>query len=211
LFICERARSADNSHKYGRSFFPHTTIFISVTKDELIREEYHPKYFLAWRFIIFKPLQTFVMNEPFDKNTFDTWKKNLKPDANLPVCTTDALIDLTELENFISDIKVKGAKSIRVNLVRFNWKDNEPQKIKEKDDNHPIGCKWNLADGTNTSQVGIVINGADQIIRSADYTLKANDIFEANGDVRLLIPGGRQEGPSGHNPPGPVKRVKSGG
>ena len=142
------------------------------------------------------------MNTTIQKGRFDKWKSNLQPDGDLPVFTTDALINLDELDQFVSEMKGKQAKSNRINHVLFDWKDNDPQQIKEKDENHPRGCKSNVVKD-NTTQVGIVINGAGKIKTNPDYTIEADDIFEANGDIRLLIPGEEKEGPSGHNPPAP--------
>ena len=142
------------------------------------------------------------MNTTIKKDRFDKWKTNLQPNGDLPVWTTDALIKLDDLEKFVNEMKGKNAKSIRINLVRFDRKNNEPQKIKEKDDKHPRGCKWNVVKG-DTTQVGIVINGAGEITTNEDYTIEADDIFETNGDIQLLIPGEENKGPQGHNPPSP--------
>ena len=43
------------------------------------------------------------------------------------------------------------------------------------------------------------MNGARNFKQNADYTTQADDIIE-NGKVLMLIPGGKIEGPTGHNP-----------
>lgn len=148
------------------------------------------------------PLQTLVMKIPVATTILETWKNNLQPDSNTPVLTTDALITLTELEDFVTHIKGQRADSIRISLVRFDRNNNEPQSKKEKDNNFPIGCKWRIA-GDKT-QVAIAINGTKGFTQKEDYTTKATDIIEGTS-VFMLIPGGEIEGPTGHNPPTSTK------
>jgi cytochrome oxidase Cu insertion factor (SCO1/SenC/PrrC family) len=109
---------------------------------------------------------------------------------------------LADLESFIQDIKEKQADSVRINLVRFDWKDNEPQTTKENGDNFPLGCKWQVT-GKKT-QVAVVMNGARNYKQNPDYTTQADDIIE-NNELLMLIPGGKTEGPTGHNPKPPAK------
>jgi hypothetical protein len=139
------------------------------------------------------------MNKPINTSLVNVWKDNLQPAANTPVLTTHALITLDELESFVQQIKAKQADSIRVNLVRFDWKNNEPQTTKENGANFPLGCKWQVI-GDKT-QVAITMNGARNFKRNADYTTEADDIVE-NNEILMLIPGGEVEGPTGHNPSG---------
>ena len=140
------------------------------------------------------------MNKRIAKSVLEVWKKNLGPNTSTPVLTTNALITLKDLEEFVKTIKAKNADSVRINLVRFNRKKNEPQKIKENGSDFPRGCKWNVAKGTKT-QVAIAMNGTKGFKQNEDYTNEATDIVE-NGRLLMLIPGGEKEGPSGHNPPG---------
>lgn len=144
------------------------------------------------------------MDTTIEKNRFDTWIDNLKPDGDLRVWTSNGIIDIDEVDKFVNEMKGKGAKSIKINLVRFDWKVNEPQDVKEDGPNHPPGCTWKVV-GDNKTQVGIVINAAEEIIRDADYQIKAADIFEADDMIRVLIPGDKPKGPIGHNPPPPPK------
>src|SRR6476620_5451416 len=115
------------------------------------------------------------MNISVATPTLQTWKNNLQPDSNKPVLTTDALITLTELEDFVKHIKGQRADSIRISLVRFDPNNNEPQSKKEKDNKFPVGCKWRVA-GDKT-QVAIAINGTTGFTRNEDYTTNANDII----------------------------------
>lgn len=139
------------------------------------------------------------MNKEIDTPVFETWQKALSPEANLPVITTSALIDLKELEDFIAQIKQDKAESIRIHLLRFNWNQDEPQGKKKADGKIPPGCEWQIVDG-NKTQVAVAISGATKINVNADYVTDAKDIVK-NGKIRLLIPGGEKEGPTGHNPP----------
>jgi hypothetical protein len=139
------------------------------------------------------------MNKPIDTSVVKVWKDNLKPAGKTPVLTTHALITLDDLENFVEEIKAKQADSIRINLVRFDWKNNEPQAKKENGANFPIGCKWQVI-GKKT-QVAITMNGARNFRENRDYTIEADDIVE-NDQILMLIPGGEEEGPTGHNPSG---------
>ena len=138
------------------------------------------------------------MNKRIDTSLLKTWKDNLQPDATTPVLTTHALITLEELETFLQEIRQKKADSVRINLVRFDWKNNEPQTTKEKGDDFPLGCRWGVVG--NKTQVAIAMNGAKNFKRNSDYTTQADDIIE-NGELLMLIPGGEAEGPTGHNPP----------
>ena len=140
------------------------------------------------------------MNKPIDTTTLKTWKENLQPESATPVMTTEALITLKELESFMKEITEKKADSVRISLVRFDWKKNEPQTTKENGDNFPPGCKWQVT-GKKT-QVAIAMNGARNFKMNPDYTTEAEDIIE-NDQVLMLIPGGEAEGPTGHNPKPP--------
>ncbi len=142
------------------------------------------------------------MNKPIDTDTLKIWKKNLQPESATPVMTTEALITLKELESFMKEITEKNADSIRISLVRFDWKKNEPQTKKENGDNFPPGCKWQVID--KKTQVAIAMNGARNYKINPDYTTEAEDIIE-NDQVWMLIPGGEAEGPTGHNPKPPGK------
>lgn len=137
------------------------------------------------------------MNTPIATSTLKTWKDNLQPVSNTPVLTSYALITLDELETFVKQIKAKQADSVRINLVRFDWKNNEPQTTKENGANFPLGCKWQVT-GDKT-QVAIAMNGTKNYKKNADYTIQADDIIE-NNHIFMLIPGGEKEGPTGHNP-----------
>ena len=141
------------------------------------------------------------MNKRIDTSTLSTWKKNLNAVGSTPVLTTEALITLADLESFVQQIKAKQADSVRINLVRFDWKNNEPQTKKENGNNFPLGCKWQVT-GKKT-QVAIAMNGARNFTTNPqDYTIKADDIIE-NDEVLMLIPGEDGEGPTGHNPKPP--------
>src|SRR5215211_63589 len=109
------------------------------------------------------------MNKRIDTSLLKVWKDNLEPAGNRPVLTTHALITLGELETFVQQIKAKQADSVRINLVRFDWKNNEPQIEKENGNNFPLGCKWQVT-GTKT-QVAIALNGAINFKCNADYTI----------------------------------------
>jgi cytochrome oxidase Cu insertion factor (SCO1/SenC/PrrC family) len=137
------------------------------------------------------------MNKRIDTSILKAWKGNLQATANTPVLTTHALITLAELESFVQQIKAKQADSVRINLVRFDWKNNEPQSKKETGTDFPLGCRWQVTG--NKTQVAIALNGARNFTTNQDYTTQADDIIE-NGEVLMLIPGGEAEGPTGHNP-----------
>ena len=140
------------------------------------------------------------MNKSIDTTTLKVWKKNLQPESATPVLTTEALITLEDLESFIQEITEKKADSVRISLVRFDWKENEPQTKKENGADFPPGCKWQVT-GKKT-QVAIAMNGARNFKMNTDYTTEAEDIIE-NDELLMLIPGGAGEGPTGHNPKPP--------
>ena len=143
------------------------------------------------------------MYTPIASSTLETWKENLQPTTEKLVLTTDALITLEDLKEFMTALKEKKADSVRISLVRFDWNNNEPQIKKENSANgsgYPLGCTWQKV-GKKT-QVAIVMNGTKNYIENSDYTIKADDIVE-NNVVWMLIPGGLEEGPTGHNPKPP--------
>jgi len=140
------------------------------------------------------------MNKSVSKPLLKRWKDNLGETTDIPVLTTNALVSLEDLETFVQTIKAKNADSVRINLVRFDWKENEPQTKKEDGPDFPLGCRWIVADGTGKTQVAIAMNGAKGFHQNADYTDEAEDLVE-NGEVLMLIPGDLPEGPTGHNPP----------
>ena len=147
------------------------------------------------------------MNKKITPAEFKVWKDNLEPNGNMPVLTTDAIIDLDDLDLFLKEIRSKNANGIKINLVRFDWKKNEPQIEKDLDDKFPIGCQWSVAEN-NKTQVGIAINGTIMSKMKADYTTETKDIILDDGKILLLIPGGEQKGPISLNPP---KTTKPGG
>ena len=140
------------------------------------------------------------MNTTIETSTLDIWKDNLQPDSDTPVLTTHALITLDDLTTFVNKLREKQADSVRISLVRFDWNNNEPQEIKENGSNFPVGCTWQKV-GEKT-QVAIAMNGTKNYVEKSDYTLEAEDIVE-NNKVWMLIPGGKKEGPTGHNPKPP--------
>ena len=107
------------------------------------------------------------MNTPIATSTLKTWKDNLQPVSNTPVLTSYALITLDELETFVKQIKAKQADSVRINLVRFDWKNNEPQTTKENGANFPLGCKWQVTG--NKTQVAIAMNGTKNYKKNAIF------------------------------------------
>jgi hypothetical protein len=133
---------------------------------------------------------------------FDEWKRNLSPESDMPVITTSALIKLSELEDFIAQIKAEGGTGICVNLVRFTWDKDEPQVGKKTgNDNRPLkGCEWDFFNNTQKTQVALAISGTKNYKESPELIATADDI-KVNGKISLLIPGGEKEGPTGHNPP----------
>jgi hypothetical protein len=137
------------------------------------------------------------MNKRIRTPLLKIWKDNLEPAADMPVLTTHALITIDELENFVRQIKANQADSVRINLVRFDWKNNEPQVKKENGIDFPLGCKWQVT--RKKTQVAIALNGTKNFKMNTDYTIQADDIVE-NDELLMLIPGGEEEGPTGHNP-----------
>lgn len=126
------------------------------------------------------------------------WQNNLSANDGLPIITTSAIIKISELEDYIKQIK-PAADSVSVNLIRFTWNSDEPQG-KKRGPNAQVfaGCEWNVVKNGKT-QVAIAISPG-KYAEDKDLVASSVDIVN-NGKVLLLIPGGEKEGPTGHNPP----------
>jgi hypothetical protein len=138
------------------------------------------------------------MIETFKTTTFEEWQENLEPDSSTPVITTTAWIELGELKSFIREIEAKNAKGIGIHLIRFSWNKDEPQGNKSGA-GAPLGCQWLEAPNDKT-QVAIAISGTKNYnVDLQTYVIEAEDLTE-NGSIRLLMPGAKKDGPTGHNP-----------
>lgn len=125
------------------------------------------------------------------------WKQNLTDTAEDPILTTTAVIKLEDLEEFIREMKLKKANCANINLVRFTWNKDEPQRRTNPD----TICKWLYDEDSGKTQVAMIITPATYAETTDPLVGVGNDII-SNGHVRVLIPGNEDKGPTGHNPPG---------
>jgi hypothetical protein len=138
------------------------------------------------------------MIEAIPTKTFREWQNNLVISDNLPGITTSAVIKLSELEDFIKQIKPV-ADSISINLVRFTWNKDEPQGKKKDANAKPLqGCEWQFVTNGKT-QIAIAISAGKYSINN-DFVETSAEIIN-DDKILLLMPGGKDIGPTGHNPP----------
>jgi len=125
------------------------------------------------------------------------WVDNFKDHGELPFITTSALIQLSDLELFITKIKAQQADCIRVYFLRFGMNDAPTPKklVKGK---LAEGCKWHNASPTLT-QGTIAMVPAKNFSINKQFIFSADDIH-TNNMVTTLLPGIPSDG-TGLNPP----------
>ena len=151
------------------------------------------------------PLGTFIHSStPFDMlKTFSSpllgqWVLNFTGNKTLPFLTTSALIELTELEEFITAIKKQQADSVRVYFMRFG-PDDAPTDKGNVNGHLAEGCKWHMA-SSDLTQATIALVAAKNFQHDADFICSADDIVTDEG-MLTLYPGTIAVG-TNLNPPG---------
>ena len=139
------------------------------------------------------------MHQQFSTDELKRWIFSFKNNAQLPFITTSALIKLTDLEEFIAEIKKQQADSVRVYFLRFSLNDTPTAKF-EKEGKIVKGCVWHEA-ATGITQATIAMVPAKNFRHDNDFVFAADDIVLEN-QVMTLLPGIQQEG-TGLNPPSP--------
>lgn len=150
------------------------------------------------------------MVKQFSVSKFKEWEDAHSENPNLPCVTKSALIKLSELETFLNTVKNLGdADSVRISFLRFKMDDdsiNIPQEKKHwSNERIPVGCKW-IEAGEGLTQVAIAIIPTknhtldEELIERADNIIGEND-----SKILVLMPGGEDVGPTGHNPPPTAK------
>lgn len=139
------------------------------------------------------------MIQPTPTVKFEEWQKNHVISDNLPGLTTSAVIELDELKAYIQQIE-SNANSICINLIRFTWNLDEPQrKNLPAGTTLPAACEWLFVSNGKT-QTAIAMSPANYSIDDNSKLGTATDVL-INGQMHLLIPGLMPVGPTGHNPP----------
>lgn len=142
-----------------------------------------------------------IMKNKFEITRFKKWRDNFLKNPTLPAVTNSAFITKNDLKALLTDMDAMGADSARVYFLRFEKDVDEPQKNKKMiNGKAPAGCTWEEA-GKGLTQIAIAITPTTGFkIDPTSYLMSASDMPE-NGLITLLIPGGEEEGPTGHNPP----------
>jgi hypothetical protein len=146
------------------------------------------------------------MKKKFDFGTLEKWEKNFLDNQNVPFLTTSAIVEITELEEFIADAKKMKADSVRVSFMRFTKPpgslitDAPHGVIHGPDGNIFKGCVW-LEAKPGLTQAAVALMPCKNFSKDEQFVVHADVIVEAH-QVLTLIPGGSNGGPTGHNPPG---------
>lgn len=139
------------------------------------------------------------MHQNFSKEDLKRWIFKFKDNKQLPFGTTSALIELSDLEAFIAEIKKQQADCVRIYFLRFPL--NETPTAKNwVDGKIPKGCHWNEA-APGITQATIAMIPAKNFRQDPDLVFAADDIVLGN-QVTTLLPGIQKEG-TGLNPPSP--------
>jgi hypothetical protein len=126
------------------------------------------------------------MQKNFSPQRLKEWVTNFTENTSLPFITTSAVIELTELEAFITAIKEQEANCVRIYFLRFGPNDAPTDKINAKGQ-LAEGCKWRLASPALT-QATIAIVPAKNFGHDEDLICSADDIVTSKG-VLTLYPG----------------------
>ena len=148
--------------------------------------------------IIDSLLNPFDMLKTFPPPLLGQWVLNFTGNTDLPFVTTSALIELAELEAFISAIKKQQADSVRVYFLRFGPGDTPTDKS-EVNGQLAEGCKWHMA-SLGLTQATVALVPAKNFQHDADFICSADDIVTGEG-MLTLFPGTIAVG-TNLNPPG---------
>jgi hypothetical protein len=128
-------------------------------------------------------------------------KSNFADNDPMEVITRSAFISLSELEQFIEEIKAENnnVSGVRVSFIRF--KPGEIPAI-SNEDQHRAGCKFLFVKNDNGNvftQVSIAIVPVQNFRVDENYFTSADDLV-MNDLIKVLMPGIEKK-PTGLNPP----------
>src|SRR3954468_24699920 len=126
------------------------------------------------------------MQKSFSRQRLKQWVANFKDNETLPFITTSAVIELAELEAFITAIKEQDANCIRIYFLRFGPNDAPTDKSNVKGQ-LAEGCKWQMASPALT-QATIAMVPAKNFAHDKDFICSADDIVTSKG-ILTLYPG----------------------
>ncbi len=139
------------------------------------------------------------MHKNFSKDDLKRWIAEFKSFPELPFITTSALIKLSDLEEFVAEIKKQQADCVRVYFLRFSMTETPTAEIR-KDGKVVRGCVWHET-SIGTTQATIAMVPAKNFRHDPEFVFAADDIVLEN-QVMTLMPGIQKEG-TGLNPPSP--------
>ena len=148
--------------------------------------------------IIHSLLNSFDMLKSFQVPLLGQWVSNFTGNTDLPFVTNSALIELAELEAFISAIKKQQADSVRVYFLRFG-PDDAPTDKSAVNGQLAEGCKWHMA-SPGLTQATVALVPTKNFQHDADFICSADDIVTEEG-MLTLYPGTVAVG-TNINPPG---------
>ncbi|SFE50691.1 hypothetical protein SAMN05518672_10735 [Chitinophaga sp. CF118] len=138
------------------------------------------------------------MQQIFSTGQLNEWQSDFGDNHTLPFVTTSALIELKDLEEFITKCKEQQADCVRVYFLRFKLNDIPTAKVLV-DEKLAEGCKWQEASPEFT-QATIAMVPAKNFKHDEKYIFSADDIVVEN-HLLTLMPGTDNQG-TGLNPPG---------
>jgi len=137
------------------------------------------------------------MQKELSTTKLKEWISNFSDNDTMPFITTSALIDLEDLELFISKIKAQKADSVRIYFLRFGLNDT-PTAKKLISGKLAKGCKWHEAE-KGLTQATIAMVPAKNFKLDKELVFSADDII-LGGNIHALLPGIADKG-TGLNPP----------
>lgn len=147
------------------------------------------------------------MKDNFKLDEFKEWRENFLLNPILPSITHTVIIGRQDLEDLLADMERLGPECdcVKIYFLRFKMDGGKPQKVEKKVDGKvPIGCAY-LPAGNGMSQICIAITPAkDFKVDKTTYVVSATafkDPLVPTNEISLVIPGGREDGPGGMNPP----------
>lgn len=140
------------------------------------------------------------MQKQFSTTQLYEWTANFNNNEALPFVTKSGLIELDELEKFISQIKLQQADSVRICFARFPVNDTPTAKILWEDGRVREGCHWHQS-GKGLTQATIVMVPTKNFKLDDEFIFSADDL-QVEDQITVLMPGIGDKG-TGLNPPSP--------
>jgi len=139
------------------------------------------------------------MQKDFTTAELSRWIAEFNNNDPLPFVTKSALIELKDLEEFISIARKQQADSVRIYFLRFSLNDTPTAKALI-DGKIAKGCNWHEA-ANGLTQATIAMVPAKNFKLDDDFIFSADDIILDN-KISTLMPGIGDKG-TGLNPPPP--------